>query len=454
MERYQQFLQKSGIDYKEYQSKGVQWCIQRETIPDERLPDVRGGFIADEMGLGKTIMMIATFICNFVDRTLVVLPNVILEQWRTEILRTTKHEVLIFHGASKKKITLDMLNTSPVVLTTYHSIMNPESLLHQVQWDRLVFDEAHHLRNNTRIFHGANLLKARIRWLISGTPIQNRLKDMHQLCTVLRIPPDFRRNVDSFKYLIHNFVMKRTKKQVGILLPELTVHVDPIQWSNVSECKLSKQVHRIMNSQTGLEKLRWMTMARQSCILPGLLNNKRSLINEEKEKEKGKEVINASYQGLTKIQTVVNAVLSNKGNGNGKLIFCHFRLEIDIVVQMLKTGGITSICFFDGRVSQTERNRLLTQPFEVIVLQIQTGCEGLNLQKDYSEIYFVSPHWNPSVEDQAVARCHRIGQTKPVHVYKFFMDQFNKSDPTVNLDQYISHIQNNKREITNSIFNS
>ena len=65
----------------------------------------------------------------------------------------------------------------------------------------------------------------------------------------------------------------------------------------------------------------------------------------------------------------------------------------------------------------------MKQNYQVILLQIQTGCEGLNLQQ-YNEIYFVSPHWNPAVEQQAIARCHRIGQTKPVHIYRFHMDKF------------------------------
>jgi len=86
-------------------------------------------------------------------------------------------------------------------------------------------------------------------------------------------------------------------------------------------------------------------------------------------------------------------------------------------------------------------------------LQIQTGCEGLNLQADYSEIYFVSPHWNPSVEDQAIARCHRIGQTKPVFVFRFVMDGFDNPPVDdivprkgVSIDDYVTFVQEKKRE--------
>jgi hypothetical protein len=97
-------------------------------------------------------------------------------------------------------------------------------------------------------------------------------------------------------------------------------------------------------------------------------------------------------------------------------------------------------------------------------LQIQTGCEGLNLQKDFSEVYFVSPNWNPAVEEQAIARCHRIGQVKPVHVFRFQMTTYQKLEPLVelteinlgslSLDQYIQNVQSVKREIIEEIIHS
>ena len=91
----------------------------------------------------------------------------------------------------------------------------------------------------------------------------------------------------------------------------------------------------------------------------------------------------------------------------------------------------------------------------MLILQIQTGCEGLNLQEHYSEIYFVSPHWNPAVEEQAIARCHRIGQTKEVSVTRFEMENFIKDVDqkveTITVDNYVSSIQDSKIKIINEI---
>jgi SNF2 family DNA or RNA helicase len=151
----------------------------------------------------------------------------------------------------------------------------------------------------------------------------------------------------------------------------------------------------------------------------------------------------------SKMDAVVQTLVQRKNNGNGKLVFCHFREEIDVLLQRLKDAGMDKAEFYDGRVSQAKRISVLAGQFEVLVLQIQTGCEGLNLQKDFSEVYFISPNWNPAVEDQAVGRCHRIGQTKEVQVFRFSMGEFEEDHLT--LDKYITKTQDIKREIRNEI---
>jgi hypothetical protein len=119
---------------------------------------------------------------------------------------------------------------------------------------------------------------------------------------------------------------------------------------------------------------------------------------------------------------------------------------------------MTNVASFDGRTSTGKRLQILKANNEALILQIQTGCEGLNLQENYSEIYFISPHWNPAVEDQAIARCHRIGQTKPVYVERFEMTSFPSREEiieeqidTVTIENYIGAVQRGKRHVAHNI---
>jgi len=464
--KYDWFVGKSGIDRKDYQLYGVKWCVYNETHRDPEMP-IRGGLIADEMGLGKTIMMIATFIANFVPRTLIVLPNILLEQWQSEIFRTTGHRAIIYHGKNKKYISVEKLRASCIVLTTYSTIAvkktkktdsdaDAASLIHQIDWDRVVFDEAHHLRNNNSRFNGCKMLRAKIRWVISGTPIQNKRRDFFNLCSALNMPATYYSELDNLPHLLKNFVLKRSKKQVGISLPSLNIDSEIVLWKSDNERKVASDIHLALKLAS--KKLKFFMHARQSCILPSLLKtNIQKLIEQNVVSMSGTD---DALCCSSKLDSVIQTILFRKGNGNGKLVFCHFRGEIDSIVARLKSGGIDNICTFDGRVSQSERFNRIRSNYEVIVLQIQTGCEGLNLQKNFSEIYFVSPHWNPAIEDQAVARCHRIGQIKPVNVFRFYMESFDStiddtsSSTLLTLDNYISLVQEDKREISSEIFPS
>jgi SNF2 family DNA or RNA helicase len=230
----------------------------------------------------------------------------------------------------------------------------------------------------------------------------------------------------------------------------LNLDNESVLWKNETERKLSHDIHRALALSS--KKLKLFMHARQSCILPSLLkSNVVHLISKQiiPKEHYTSDAVNCS----SKMDAVVSTILSRKGNGNGKLVFCHFRGEIDTLIARLKEGGMKNICTFDGRVTQAVRFRRLKEDYEVIVLQIQTGCEGLNLQKNFSEIYFVSPHWNPAIEDQAVARCHRFGQTKPVSVFRFHMESANPciDHEFLTLDQYITTVQDSKREISNEI---
>jgi SNF2 family DNA or RNA helicase len=482
-------MAEAGFDEKKHQIDGVRWCLLNEHHPNPPY-GVRGGLVADEMGLGKTNTMIGLVMANVMSRTLVVVPPALLDQWRRALL-VFGLDVLVWHGEEKRATSVERLAEATVVLTTYGGItegVRRRRELMELEWGRVVFDEAHHLRNkNTKKYAGARELKAEYRWLVTGTPIQNGVRDFYSLCDCIGLPPIYYRERDNLKQLAAYFILRRTKAEVGIEYPEAVFETAVVDWESEEERGLALDIHRslrfchvgerggIVNLDGvggGFNHLGLMIRSRQVCVYPGLV---KKMVDDlyvddgevdgegdqgevDGEGDGGRVAVDRALSGCSKLNAVVETIKKNGSGGAGvegsevgkKIVFCHFRQEIDELMARLEAEDVRCVAI-DGRTSQAQKETILQgTDAEVLVLQIQTCCEGLNLQ-EYSQVYFVSPHWNPAVEDQAVGRCHRMGQTKQVKVFRFQMAAFNQDECSINIENYVAAVQEEKKEIAADI---
>jgi len=467
MENFKNYIEHNGLEAKEYQTEGIEWCKEIEEkgrqIGEQR---IRSGILADEMGLGKTIQMIGLILTRFKLRTLIVLPRALLEQWTNIIHKTLGHRPIMYHGREAKNVTDQQLKDAAIVLTTYGMFSKPLEKpkknipvrfgqLHEINWNRVIFDEAHHLRNRNTLNHKAGVaIKSKHKWLVTGTPIQNSISDFYGLCTVMGIDHTYMIKNENKINIAKQLILKRTKQDVGIELPPLQRHIINVEWENESEKQFAEDIHSHLNfsraktreanpfHMSGVMILSMLQKAKQACINMGMLEKSVQKLQELGLMDETFQMDVLKYQSKT--NKVVTTILERKDNNRAKLVFCHYHEEIDIIARRLRDGGIVTVTF-DGRTKEATRQEILTdKTIGALVLQIRTGCEGLNLQH-FSEVYFVSPNWNPAVEDQAVARCHRIGQQQSTDVFSFRMESFDGEHFTRTIDIYTRDLQLTKR---------
>ena len=455
---FKAFLKETDLDVKPHQISGFEWIMKRENAPS---PSIKGGFLCDEMGLGKTILMLGAIMVNrkaSQNHTLIVLPRSLLQQWKEVFEKFLGHTPLIYHGPGVKSIDNEELGEAPIVITTYGMIAtrkdtNYTSPIWAFKWGRVIFDEAHHMRNiKTKQFKGAQKLNTGIRWLVTGTPINNSHKDFCHLCLVLGLGPSSFESVKAIRNTIKTYVLKRTKETAGIKMPPLNVHIEKVKFSDAKEEQLVKDIHSYLQftlvtqqnvdeiiESLATHRLPMLVRARQSCVYPELVVRAlRKKMTEFSLVEEDYPIMNLSSH--SKITAITEKIIQNKSTNKRKLVFCHYRDEICKIAEILEREGMRC-AIMDGSTKKKDRQKALSAESDgenpmpdVLVVQIQTACEGLNLQH-FAEIYFSTPHWNPAVEDQAVARAHRIGQNQSVEVYRFVMEFSNKED-TLTLDEY------------------
>ena len=472
---YDVFIKHSNVEVHKYQQVALDWCIKNEEIntDDTLFNDHRGGIYADEMGLGKTITTLSLLSTRIVPHTLIVLPPILISQWKESILKCCYVEPLIFYGAKRKNITLEQIKQSPIVITSYALVKDLiYNNLHSTGpnfWNRIIFDEAHHIRNykskhfdyaNTLCHLNRNAVPKLSVWCLTGTPINNRKSDLYSLYKLLGMETSF---ITTYYDTIKNEkLLFRTKTSVGIPMPKLVKNTITLDWDKSSEeFALAIQLHNneVVSRNTLTDKVsdnetvyRFGTIAKyvrehHSCIHPCML---KTFFNSSFGKNKGADILSRSANTLvnsknygmsSKIRGFIKTLTSSIKNEptNNRIIFYNYHSElrmiqyhIGLLINYLKNTQFDydpEIISMSGRVSQKHRMNSINSKDErpkILFLQLSMCCEGLNLQQ-YNEIYFITPCVNPAKEEQAIGRCYRKGQTKTVTVYRFIMDELQSN---------------------------
>ena len=443
--KYTEFCKKNNILIKSHQIDGVIWCLNQE-LPERKDGEdgkKRGGVLADEMGMGKTIQLIGVFMLNPVRKTLLIVPPILVNQWAAEIRKFTGHVSTIYYGKDRKKIDLWHPKVM-VVITSYETVVRDISSFKEVAWNRVVCDEAHHLRNpKTRIYVAIRevlLSNPTILWLITGTPMHHSPKDLYSLYFLFGYSVAELSAEKGLEILRSRFLQRRHQETD---LPKKTEHTIMIEWTEPGERDLATDIHQTIpflgfslgeeENESFWEKkkrpmLVSMIRAKQTCILSKMTEKSyldstkgKDVVEDEDEEQTIPFLATFDQSTTTKLQEIIRLLNSRRENGNGKVIFCHYQLEMTYLLEKLGSDKYWVGTWHDyQKIEHPITSILGSSP--ILILQIQSGCEGLNLQAHFSEVYFVSPDWNPTLEEQAVARCWRIGQKKPVEVFRFSMN--------------------------------
>lgn len=438
-----------------YQVAGYQWL--------NYLKDINwGGILADDMGLGKTVQALS-FLEHFKQekgsmKALVVCPTTLIYNWENEIRKFTPTLTYrIHHGALRTRVREELLDHD-VTITTYGTLRSDIKLLVSVAFDYVVLDESQAIKNpSSKVTKAACLLNASHRLCMSGTPLQNNTFDIFaqmnflnpgMLGTMEFFRQEFAIPIDKFgeqdrkehlRKLLYPFILRRTKEQVARDLPEkqemiLFCEMEEAQ-RNIYDAYRNDYRNQILGSieTQGIQKsqltiLQGLMKLRQICDSPAILNEQEKFENHS-----------------IKLDELARELSEDMSNHKA-LIFSQFLGMLGLIREKLKELGI-KYEYFDGSTSAPDREKAI-QSFQqddevrVFLISLKAGGVGLNLTAaDY--VYIVDPWWNPAVEQQAIDRTHRIGQTKNIFAYRMICKD--------TIEDKILQLQEKKRALAKDI---
>ena len=439
-----------------YQRHGLDWL---QFLREHGL----SGILADDMGLGKTVQVLAHLLVEKrggrMDRpSLVIAPTSLMPNWRREAQRFAPDlRVLVLQGLGRKQ-HFERLLEHDVVLTTYPLLPRDEGVLTAQEFHLLILDEAQFLKNSkARASAVARRLKARHRLALTGTPMENHLGELRSIFDLLmpgllgdergfrklfRTPIEKHGSLarrDQLTARIRPFLLRRTKNEVAAELPPKTETVQVVELQKAQRDlyesirlamheKVKKEVAAKGVARSTIIILDALLKLRQVCCDPGLLKIKEAQRVHESAKR-------------TAVMEMLTEMVQE---GRRVLLFSQFTSMIELLEADLRRQGIEYVKLTgDTRDREKPVKRFQGGEVPLFLISLKAGGTGLNLPAADTVIHY-DPWWNPAVEDQATDRAHRIGQDKPVFVYKLIA--------AGTVEEKILALQARKRDLARGIY--
>jgi superfamily II DNA or RNA helicase len=427
-------------ELRPYQQAGVDWlAFCRDTG--------LGCVLADDMGLGKTIQALAVVH----KKTLVVSPKSVLFNWLAEIARFRPDLKVAAYSGTRRQLDPD----ADLIVTTYPILRNDIDVLAAVPWDIVILDESQTIKNpDSQVARAAYRLQGQWKLTLSGTPVENRLDELWSQLHftnpgMLGGRADFQERWSEpiqlgdqgaaarLRERIRPFVLRRMKREVATELPPRTdmvmyveldeaerVTYDAIRAATQREIvKLLEQGGGVMAALEALLRLR--QAACHTALLPGGVRG------------------GPAPQSSSKLERLMDAIGDVVADGHRALVFSQWTSLLDLIEPHLNASS-TRFTRLDGT---TVDRAAVVNEFQaeegppVMLLSLKAGGTGLNLTAA-DHVFLVDPWWNPAVEDQAADRAHRIGQDKPVMVYRMVARD--------TVEERILELQERKRQLANA----
>ena len=433
-------------ELRPYQQEGFEWMSRLAHWG-------AGACLADDMGLGKTLQSITLMQSRAAQGPqLVLMPTSVLLNWQQELRRFAPAltvKVLNQQNADRQKL-VNEAEAGDVVLSTYGLLVTEEELLSSRVWTTIILDEAHTIKNReTQTSKGAMNLKGDFRLMLTGTPLQNHLSEIWNLFQFANpgLLGSYQQFTDRFilpierdhdqeqqrllRRILSPFLLRRTKEDVLNELPqktEITLQVELSTEEQALYDNLRQQAIANLEdgSKSALQTLAEITRLRQAACHPRLINDKLKIPS-------------------SKTQAFLELVANLRQSGHRALVFSQFTSHLALIREELDKAHVPYL-YLDGSTSAQERNKLVrlfqTGDDPLFLISLKAGGLGLNLTAADFVIH-LDPWWNPAIEDQASDRAHRIGQERPVTIYRLIASG--------TIEEKIIRLHQNKRSMADAL---